>query len=104
MIDTLEIGNPQTDKPFSGIGNNEHQKEKAIVRKCFFFKVSKKTADILKIIRIRILLTIAIAYLIALFTCASQLLVFLYGIIPILVIWAETIYICVWHDAKDFYW
>ena len=84
--------------------NKDDSSEKKTVRRCCCFKVSQKCADIFLIIRIRSLLTFAIIYLIGLFVCASNDFVYLYGIFCIVVIWAETIYICVFHDSKDFYW
>lgn len=77
--------------------------DKTLVKKCCF-RLSQKTWDILRIVRIRLFLTFTISYMVGTFVCVSDEYILLLGLIPVAIIWTETIYICVKNDAKEWYW
>ena len=86
-----------------GQADQSQNKEKNLVKKCCC-KMSPKTADILRIVRIRILLTITVAYMIGSFYCVSKEPTIFISMIPVVYFWAEAIYISIKNDAKEWYW
>ena len=78
-------------------------KYKTLPYKCCF-KLSEKNADILGIVRIRLLLTITVGYMIGALYCQLNDPFIFSGIFPIVYFWAEAIYLSIKKDAKEWYW
>lgn len=66
--------------------------------------LTQKSVDVFRVIRIRALMTLSIVSLTVFLVCTLGNFAYLACLSTILVIWAETLYICVKHEAKDFYW
>ena len=97
------VTNENSEKVGSSQQKDTKNDQKTMVQRCSF-TLSNKTLDILRIIRIRTLLTIAMLSLVSIFYCVSNEAILFLGLIPVLFIWAEAIYLCVKNEAKDCYW
>ena len=64
----------------------------------------KKTIDRFHIIRLRAMMSLSVCATIALVSCIIQNYFLTIALLGNIVIWVDTIYLCIYNEGRDFYW
>ena len=65
---------------------------------------SKRFSEAFQMLRARIPMTLTMSALLVLVSCLIQNYLLTIALLGLVVIWVETIYLCIWNEGRDFFW